>query len=142
MLIKIAIKVYVKIFHACKLLHRLYKKPPEATEINKERSLTMGPKTIFFFFFFKAASLAYGSSQTRDQIGAVAFGLYHSSQQGWILNPLSETRDQNCILIHASQIHFCWAMTGTPKSYASIDLLKTDGWYGWFFDFFFFFFFF
>ena len=31
-----------------------------------------------FFFFFKAAPTAYGSSQARGQIGAVVADLYHS----------------------------------------------------------------
>ena len=30
--------------------------------------------------------------------------LYHSSQQCWILNPLSEARDQTCILMDPSQV--------------------------------------
>ena len=33
---------------------------------------------IFFFFFFTAALAAYGSFQTRGQIGAAAAGLRHS----------------------------------------------------------------
>ena len=40
--------------------------------------------------------------------------LYHSSQQCWILNPLSKARDQTCILMSTSQIRFHWASTGTP----------------------------
>ena len=39
----------------------------------------------------------------------------YASGHGWILNPLSEARDQICVLINASQICFCWAMTGIPK---------------------------
>ena len=31
-----------------------------------------------------------------------------------ILNSLSEARDWTCILMDGSQIHFRWAMTGTP----------------------------
>ena len=42
------------------------------------------------------------------------FDLHHSSGQRRILNPLSEARDGTCILMDASQIHFCCAMTGTP----------------------------
>ena len=41
--------------------------------------------------------------------------LHHSSWQHQILNSLSEARDQTCFLMYASQIHFCWAMTGTPN---------------------------
>ena len=33
---------------------------------------------IFFFFLFKAAPTAYGSSQTKGWIGAAAAGLHHS----------------------------------------------------------------
>ena len=38
----------------------------------------------------------------------------HSSWQCWILNPLSEARDRNCVLMDASQIHFCCTMMRTP----------------------------
>ena len=43
-----------------------------------------------------------------------ACDLHHSSRQHRIPNPLSEARDQTCILIDTIQICFCWAMTGTP----------------------------
>ena len=33
--------------------------------------------------------------------------LYHSSRQRWILNPLSETRDQTHVLMDTSQVHYC-----------------------------------
>ena len=33
---------------------------------------------FFFFFLFMAAPIAYGSSQARGQIGAIAAGLHHS----------------------------------------------------------------
>jgi len=42
--------------------------------------------------------------------------LYHSSQQCRILNPLSKFRDQTCVLMNPSQIHFWCAMMGTPVS--------------------------
>ena len=42
--------------------------------------------------------------------------LHHSSLQHRILNPLSEARDQTCVLIITSQIHFHWVTTGTPIS--------------------------
>ena len=37
-----------------------------------------------------------------------------SSWQHWILNPLSETRDQTCNLMVPIWIHFCYATTETP----------------------------
>ena len=73
--------------------------------------------------------MAYGGSQARGQIGAVAASLHHShsnrgskprlrlhhsSRQCQILNPLSKARDQTFVLMDASQIHFCWATKGTP----------------------------
>ena len=42
--------------------------------------------------------------------------LHHSSQQRWILNPLSKARDQTCILMDTSQIRFRCAMTGSPEN--------------------------
>ena len=32
--------------------------------------------------------------------------LHHSSWQHWILNLLSEARDQTCVLMYTSHIHF------------------------------------
>ena len=84
---------------------------------------------LFFYFnfwaFFRAVPMAYGSSQDRGQIGAVSAGLCHShsnidlnctchlqhrSQQCWILNPLSEARDQTCILMDIS-----WFVSAEPR---------------------------
>ena len=42
------------------------------------------------------------------------FILHHSSQQHWILDPVSEARYQPHILMDISQICFRWATTGTP----------------------------
>ena len=64
--------------------------------------------------FFRAALEAYGGSQARGKIGAVATGLYHSSRQCWIFNPLSEARDRTCNLMVPSWIRFCCATIGTP----------------------------
>ena len=64
---------------------------------------------FFFPLIFRAAPMAYGGSQARVRIRAIAAGLHHISQQHWILNPLSEARDQTCIttsIMDASQIHF------------------------------------
>ena len=67
-----------------------------------------------------ATAAAYGSSQARGHIRAAAAGLHHShsnagfephlpptphsSWQRQILNPLSETRDQTCILMDTSAV--------------------------------------
>ena len=56
---------------------------------------------FFFSFLFRAAPIAYGSSQARGQIWASVAGLHHSHiydlchswRQSWILNPRSEVRD-------------------------------------------------
>ena len=41
--------------------------------------------------------------------------LHHSSRQHWILNPLSEARDQSGNLTVSSWIYFCCATTGTHQ---------------------------
>ena len=41
--------------------------------------------------------------------------LHHSSWQCQILNPLSKARDWTHVLMDTGQIHFQWAMMGTPK---------------------------
>ena len=66
------------------------------------------------FFCFGVTPGAYGSPQARDQIWAAAAGLYHSSQQHQIPSPLSEARDQTCILMDTSWICFRCTTTGTP----------------------------
>ena len=67
----------------------------------------------FFFppLFFRATPAAYGSSQARGQIGAIAmldlshvYDLPLSSQQYQILNPLSQARDQTRVLMDTSQV--------------------------------------
>ena len=84
--------------------------------------------SFFFFKLFRAAPLAYGSSQARGRIGATSANLcrshsngdpsricdlHHSSWQLWIPNPLSKARDQTCILRDTSQVHFRSAAMGT-----------------------------
>ena len=69
---------------------------------------------------FRAAPAAYGGSQARDRIGAVAASLHHghsnadpsricdlhhSSQQCWILNLLNKARDGTRNLMVPSRIH-------------------------------------
>ena len=76
------------------------------------------PEATFFFCLFRAPPVAYGSSQARGQFGATAANLchshsnsgiraasvtlHHSSQPRRIPDPLSESRDQTCILISDS----------------------------------------
>ena len=86
-------------------------------------SLGIWDSSFFFFFpifgLFRAALLAYGGSQARDQIRAAAAGLHPShsntrseplcdlhlsSSQCQILNPLGEARDQPQILMDPRQV--------------------------------------
>ena len=39
--------------------------------------------------------------------------LHHSSQQCWMLNPLSKARDSAHVLMDTSWVHCLWATTGT-----------------------------
>ena len=70
----------------------------------------------------RATPAAYGSSQARGRMGAIATGLHrrdsntrskpvcdlhYSSQQHQILNPLSKVRDQTHILMDPSHVHYC-----------------------------------
>ena len=80
----------------------------------------------FFFLLFRATCAAYGNSQARGLIGAVATSLQHSHSHAgsnlhlWpmpqchILNLLSEAGNRTCILIDTSWVH--WAMMGIPFS--------------------------
>ena len=68
-----------------------------------------------FFLLFRATPTAYGGSQARGQIRATASGLYQSSQQCQLLNPLSEARDQTPSLRLTSRMCFLCATTGTPN---------------------------
>ena len=84
------------------------------------------------FAFFRAALMAYGSSQARDGVelqllacatAAATLGLscvcnpYHSSQQCWIPDWLSKDRDRTCILLDTSQIHVYCTTMGTPSHF-------------------------
>ena len=79
---------------------------------------------FFFFFHFRDAPVAYGSSQARGQIGTAAARLYTTAtatpdssricdlccslQQRWILNPLIKPRDWTCILMEICQVLNSW----------------------------------
>ena len=73
----------------------------------------------YYFVFSRAVPVAYGGSQARGLIGAVAaglhhshssagsehvFDLHHSSWQSQILNPLSKAWDRTCNLMVPSRI--------------------------------------
>ena len=52
--------------------------------------------------------------------------LRHSSRHCQILNPLSEARNQICILMDTSQGHYCWATMGTLKNIFTSPLFLKD----------------
>ena len=73
----------------------------------------------FFFLIFRSVSIAYGGSQARGQIWAIALSyatttatqdpsyvcnLLHSSWKRQILNSVREARDQICVIMDASHI--------------------------------------
>ena len=53
---------------------------------------------------------------TATQDPSLICDLHHSSGQRWILNLLSEARDQTCDLMVPSQIRFHCTTMGTPES--------------------------
>ena len=60
--------------------------------------------------------LAFATA-TATQHPSCVCNLHHSSQQCWILYPLSETRDRTRNVMVPSQICFCCAMTGTQHHF-------------------------
>ena len=98
--------------------------PPQWPELMQSDSSS-------FFGFFRTKPVAYGSSQARGSgwIRAAAACLHHShrtpdlshiydlhnsSQQQWILNPISKARDRTRILLDTGRVNYHWAMMGTP----------------------------
>ena len=79
-------------------------------------------KTILFLFIyllfclFRASPVAAYATATATQNLSHICDLHHSSQQRWILNPLSRARGQTLIFMDISWFHYHWAITGTPKS--------------------------
>ena len=83
--------------------------------------LLSNKKEWTIFFLFRTTLMAYGSSHARGRIRAAAVHHSHSSarsephpisicdlcyslQQGWILDPMSEARDQTHILMDVSRV--------------------------------------
>ena len=58
--------------------------------------------------------LAYTTAAATPDLSRVC-DLHHSSQQQWISDTLSETRNQTCILMDTSQICFLLCHNGTPN---------------------------
>ena len=71
------------------------------------------------------------------RLGVVAAGLHHNHSNArskpclwtapqltapWIFNPPREAMDWTCILMDTSQIHFHWAMMGTPERQTLVTL--------------------
>ena len=57
--------------------------------------------------------LAYAMA-TATQDPSHVFDLHHSSWQRWILNPLSQARDQIRVLMDTSCVRYLCATTGAP----------------------------
>ena len=103
---------------------------PEKTTTRKDTCTPMFIVALFFFFVISwAAPAAYGGSQARGLIGAVATGLHHShsnarsshvcdlrhsSWQHRIPNPLIEA----CNLMVSSWTCFCCATMGTSGNHS------------------------
>ena len=87
---------------------------------------------LLLLFLFRAAPVAYGSSQARRRIGAATASLHHSHSNArskphlpltpqltamQVLNPLSRARDWTRILMVTSWFHYCWTTVGTPHAW-------------------------
>ena len=70
--------------------------------------------------------LAYATA-TAVQDPSHVCDLHHSSQQRWIINPLSEARDQTCNLMVPSWIRFHCTMMGTPELVDKTLLMSLPG---------------
>ena len=57
--------------------------------------------------------LVYATATATPDLSRI-YDLHQSSSQCLILNPLSKTRHQTCILMDTSRVHHCWATVGTP----------------------------
>jgi len=55
---------------------------------------------------FRAETEDYGGSLARGVNGVVAASLHRSSRQCQILNPLSEARDQTCVLMASGRVRY------------------------------------
>ena len=86
---------------------------------------------LFFFFslFFRAPPVAYGSSQARGSNQSFSCGLCRSLCQCPIPSLLSRVRDQTCIFMDTSWVHYHWATMGSLYFFfflAHLGFLKPD----------------
>ena len=89
---------------------------------------------LFFFFFFLSflgphpwhmevprlrfkleLQLPAYTTGTATWVPSLVCDLHHSSQQCWILNPLSEAGDHTHVLMDSSWVHYRWVMIGTSR---------------------------
>ena len=110
-------------------------------------TLQIKKSSLLVFFFFSLGLYPWQMEVPRlgGRIGAIAASLYHShgnvgskphlqpiphSWQRWIPNPLSEARDQLCILMDTSWICFHCATTGTHENQVleKLNNLPRDFW--------------
>ena len=103
-------------------------------------SISLCEDIHFFFFLFRAAPAAYGSSQARGWMGAIAtatatatstatatmdlssiYNLHHSSCQHWILNLLREAQDGTRILMDTSRVCNLLSHNGNSWTYTFIS---------------------
>ena len=86
--------------------------------LGKSQKPDLYPQTSrahFFFFFglFRAAPMAYESSQSRPMPQPQQYRIRATSQptssswQHWILNPLSRARDPTHVLMDTTQVCYC-----------------------------------
>ena len=117
--------------YACISHNGLQALSPCSISLKPETTLPDGYDSSLFFFFFCFLGLhsghmevprlrvalelqpsAYTTATATWDLSHVC-DLYHSSQPGWILNPLSEARDQTRNLTVTSRIHFHCATMGS-----------------------------
>ena len=82
--------------------------------------LNFGVSSFPFFFLFMATPVVHGTNQScgwslcHSPRSELHWDLCCSLRQHWILNPLSEARDQTDILMDTSWVCYHWTTTGTP----------------------------
>ena len=87
--------------------------------------VVLGVLFLFFFFVFLGPHTGHMElprlavkSEPQLPASATATAMHDlscaSSLQHHILNPLSEARDQTCVLMDTSRVHYHWATTETP----------------------------